>query len=77
LVGKTTLTGKADNNRLYTTPTDDSYQAEPFAVAATLYKYFGIENPEALTDGILPLDEIGAPNEWVDPGVWPPQDTQA
>ena len=67
LVGKTKLKGTAENNRLYTTPTEDSYQCEPFAVAATLYNYFGIENPEELTGGIDPIDQTGTTNEWVDP----------
>ncbi|MDH5544757.1 MAG: DUF1501 domain-containing protein [Gammaproteobacteria bacterium] len=68
LVGKTKLKGSADNNRLYTTPADDSYQCEPFAMAATMYRYFGINNPEVLTGGIAPIDQTGTTNEWVDPG---------
>ena len=61
IVGRTTLQGKADQNRLFTTPASDSYQCEPFSIASTIYKYFGVQNPEALT-GEAPIDE-NATNE--------------
>lgn len=61
VVGRTTLKGKADQNRLFTTPAADSYQCEPFSIASTIYKYFGVQNPEVLT-GEAPIDE-NAPNE--------------
>jgi len=59
IVGRTTLQGKADQNRLFTTPAADSYQCEPFSIASTIYKYFGVQNPEALT-GEAPFDENAA-----------------
>ena len=62
LVGKTACTGTSNENRLFTTPTPDSYQCEPFAVAASMYKYFGLQNPEIFTGGIAPIDETNPPN---------------
>ena len=61
-MGKTTCTGISNENRLFTTPTPDSYQCEPFAIAASMYKYFGLRNPEILTGGIAPIDETTPPN---------------
>ena len=49
VVGKTEVFGPANENRQYTKPTDDSYQAEPLAIASTVYRYFGAQNPQALT----------------------------
>lgn len=63
LVGKTRRIGTAFQNRQFTSPTDDSYQCEPFAIASTLFKYFGIQNPEVLT-GEPAIDESDdIPNE--------------
>jgi hypothetical protein len=62
LVGKTQLIGTAYANRQYTSPAADSYQCEPFAIAASLFKYFGIQNPEVLTGGVSAIDEINPPN---------------
>ncbi len=59
IVGRTTLQGKADQNRLFTTPAADSYQFEPFSIASTMYKYFGVQNPEVLS-GEAPIDENAA-----------------
>ncbi len=61
IVGKTKRIGTKYQNRQFTAPTDDSYHFEPFAIASTIYKYFGVQNPEILTDE-LPIDE-NAPNE--------------
>lgn len=44
-------------NRVFTTPAADSYQFEPFAIAASVYRYFGVQNPERLTDGFGAIDE--------------------
>ena len=68
IVGKTERKGKTKENRQFTTPTADSYQCEPFAVASTIYKYFGVQNPELLT-GEAPIDETGTTNEWVSRNV--------
>ncbi len=56
LVGKTQRIGTAFQNRQFTSPTDDSYQCEPFAIASTIFKYFGVQNPEVLT-GEPAIDE--------------------
>ncbi len=67
------IIGKTENyfegNRQYTRPLSDSYQAEPFAVASTIYKYFGIQNPEIMTDNISAIDFFNTANEWVDPST--------
>ncbi len=49
VVGKTERFGSSKQNRQFTKPTDDSYEFEPTAVAATVYSYFGVKNPEVLT----------------------------
>ncbi|CAA6811324.1 MAG: Unknown protein [uncultured Sulfurovum sp.] len=51
VVGETELQPVQSNNRLYTQPKEDSYTFEPYAVAATIYKMYGIKNPEVLTKG--------------------------
>ncbi len=67
------IIGRTENyyegNRQYTRPLEDSYQAQPFAVASTIYKYFGIQNPEIMTDNIAPIDFVNPQNEWIDPAT--------
>ena len=57
IVGETEL-GPAEggNNRLYLRPKANSYTFEPYAVAATIYKMYGITNPELLTQGYSAID---------------------
>ncbi len=69
IVGETTVTGDAAINRLYTAPTANSYQCEPFSIAASVYKYFGVQNPEILTGGYVPIDEVNTENLWIDPNA--------
>jgi len=65
LVGKTQRIGTAFQNRQFTSPTNDSYQSEPFGIASTIFKYFGVQNPEVLT-GEPAIDESNnVPNELV------------
>ena len=65
LVGKTQRIGTAFKNRQFTSPTEDSYQCEPFAIASTLFQYFGVQNPEVLT-GETAIDESdNVPNQRV------------
>ncbi len=65
LIGKTQRIGTAFKNRQFTSPTDDSYQCEPFAIASTLFQYFGVQNPEVLT-GEPAIDETdNVPNQRV------------
>ena len=65
LVGRTRRIGTPFQNRQFTSPTDDSYQCEPFAIASTIFKYFGVQNPEVLT-GEPPINESAdVPNELV------------
>lgn len=49
IVGETERVGDSGVNRQFTSPTDNSYQFEPFALASSMYKYFGVSNPEAFT----------------------------
>ncbi len=49
IVGETKLTGSY--GRIFTLPTDNSYTFEPYAIAATFYKLYGVKNPEILTGG--------------------------
>ena len=64
VVGRTEIIGAARQNRQYTQPVDDSYEAEPLAIASTVYKYFGAKNPKALTrDTALNPDGDGAIDE--------------
>lgn len=52
VVGETVWTGTPKENRQFTTPAPNSVQYEPFAVAATIYKAFGVQNPQLLTDNV-------------------------
>lgn len=49
VVGKTRRIGDSGQNRQYTDPTGTSYQAEPMSIAATVYSYFGVQDPTELT----------------------------
>ena len=67
VVGKTEIYGPAKENRQYTRPTSDSYEAEPLSIASTVYQYFGARNPQALTQdaqmnpqGDIAIDETQA-----------------
>lgn len=51
VVGETQIDSSGAINRLYMRPQEGSYSFEPLSIAATLYKVFGITNPEILTDG--------------------------
>jgi hypothetical protein len=51
VVGETELYNPGKLNRLYLKPKSDTYSFEPLSIAATLYKIYGIENPEVLTGG--------------------------
>ena len=65
LAGRTQRIGTPFQNRQFTAPTENSYQFEPFAIASTLFKYFGVQNPEVLT-GEPAIDEsVNVPNELI------------
>ena len=59
VVGRTTTTGSKGDFRQFTTPSPNSYQCEPYAIASRIYSYFGVRNPQVLT-GVTPLDETVA-----------------
>lgn len=62
LAGRTQRIGTPFQNRQFTSPTADSYQCEPFSIASTIFKYFGVQNPEVLT-GEPAIDESGTDDE--------------
>ena len=67
IVGQTGIYGSAAQNRLFTRPKDDSYEAEPMSIAASTYQYFGAMNPAALTsDSEFNPDGDGAIDERVE-----------
>ena len=49
VVGTTKVIGTPGQNRLFTSPADGSVQWEPFSIAATVYRQFGVQNPEVIT----------------------------
>lgn len=49
VVGSTVRVGEAGTNNQVTEPAPGSYTAEPMSVAATVFSYFGVQNPEMLT----------------------------
>ncbi len=50
VVGETVV-DNAGSNRIWLKPKNGTYWFEPLSIAATLYKIYGIENPEVLTGG--------------------------
>ena len=50
VVGETVLES-ANEYRIFTTPAQTSYRFEPYSIAATFYRLYGIKNPEVLTGG--------------------------
>jgi len=60
IVGETEVYGTGSNNRLYTRPknfgqANASPHFQVFNIAATIYRMYGITNPEILTDGNVPI----------------------
>jgi len=51
VVGETVVDNTGSLNRLWLKPRSGTYWFEPLSIAATLYKIYGIENPEILTGG--------------------------
>lgn len=58
VVGETVLENTGQINRLYLKPKNGSYQFEPLSIAATLYKIYGIENPETLTNNNKEIEQL-------------------
>jgi hypothetical protein len=64
VVGRTVRSGDSGANNQVTVPEAGSYEAEPMSIAASVYSYFGVQNPQILTadpalnpGGDLALDE--------------------
>ena len=49
VVGRTKRVGDPGSNNQFTEPETGSYEFEPMTVAASVYSYFGVQNPEILT----------------------------
>ena len=49
VVGRTERFGDSGQNRQFTRPTSNSFEAEPMSIASTVYSYFGVQNPHELT----------------------------
>lgn len=67
VVGRTVRVGEGGTNNQVTEPAPGSYEAEPMSVAASVYSYFGVQNPEILTAdpernpaGVPAIDETQA-----------------
>ncbi len=58
VVGETKLDVTGSLNRLWMKPKDGTEWIEPISIAATLYKIYGIDNPEVLTGGYGSVDII-------------------
>lgn len=58
VVGETVVDNTGAINRLYLKPKNGTYQFEPMSIAATLYKIYGIDNPEILTDNNGVIDQL-------------------
>jgi uncharacterized protein (DUF1501 family) len=63
LVGRTRRIGTPFQNRQFTSPATDSYQCEPFSIASTIFKYFGVQNPEVLTGEPVIDESTNVPDE--------------
>jgi len=58
VVGETSLDVTGSLNRLWLKPKSGSYWFEPISIASTLYRLYGIENPDELTGGHYPAVNI-------------------
>ena len=56
VVGETILDNTGELNRLFLKPKQGSYWFEPLSIASTIYKIYGIENPNILTGGYNPIN---------------------
>ncbi len=54
VVGETVVDNPNSLNRLWLKPKSGTYWFDPLSIAATLYRIYGIENPDALTGGNYP-----------------------
>jgi len=56
VVGETELQVWLKKARLYSIPAKNSYSFEPYSIASTFYRIYGITNPEVLTGGYGVID---------------------
>jgi hypothetical protein len=66
VVGRTVRSGDSGSNNQVTVPEAGSYEAEPMSIAASVYSYFGVQNPQLLTsDPVLNPNGDVALNETI------------
>ncbi len=58
VVGETIVDDPGSINRLWLKPKSGTYWFEPLSIAATLYKIYGIDNPEILTNGNKEISQL-------------------
>jgi hypothetical protein len=58
VVGETVVENTGSLNRLWLKPKSGSYWFEPISIAATIYRIYGIENPQTLTGGYGPINLV-------------------
>lgn len=58
VVGETVVDYGGSANRMYLKPAAGSYWFEPNAIASTIYRIFGVTNPQILTDNISPISPL-------------------
>ncbi len=58
IVGETVVDVTGSINRLWLKPKSGTYWFEPLSIAATLYKIYGIENPETLTNNNGAINQL-------------------
>jgi len=58
IVGETIVDQTGVFNRLWLKPKEGTYWFEPLSIAATLYKIYGVENPEIMTDNYPAIDPL-------------------
>ena len=58
VVGETILENTGQINRLFLKPKNGTYTFEPLSIASTLYKIYGVENPETLTNNYGPISPL-------------------
>jgi len=58
IIGETSVVGDGSNGRIFHRPKSGTYWFEPLSIAATLYKIYGIDNPEDLTGGYKELEPL-------------------
>ena len=80
VVGTTVRVGATNEDRQFTEPTAESYEFEPMAIAANIYKYFGVIAPSLISDAtpdpLTSYEDPENPGTFLDPGTPPIDETR-